>query len=169
MRIACALLIALMPVAGFSGDEVFGNWTLSTVEDADSYDTAIALHQDSSTPIKDESRTNDVIPRLSFQCVPGSPEITARIDWGRFISSFNTELGFKVDDGKRLWLKWGVDRSEKITISRSADDTQKLLAALADGGNLNVEISPYSEGPVTAQFGLGDLAAGLAGLQMSCN
>lgn len=168
MRLASTILIALLPVAGFAGDEDHGKWTLSTVEDADSYNTAIALHQDSSTPIKDESRTNDVIPRLSFQCSPGSPEITARIDWGRFISSFNTELGFKVDEGKRMWLKWGVDRSEKITMSRSVDDTQKLLAALADGSDLNVEISPYSEGPVTAQFELNELPAGIAALQSNC-
>lgn len=168
MRLASTILIVLLPVAGNAGDEVFDGWTLAAVEDDTGYDTVMSLQQDSSTPIKDESRTHDVIPRLSFRCEPGNPQITARIDWGRFISSFNTELGFKVDDSKRLWLKWGVDRSEKITISKSADDTQKLLAALADGGNLNVEISPYSEGPVAAQFELAGLSAGIAGLQSNC-
>ena len=124
--------------------------------------------QDAANTIKDEYATSDVTPRLMFRCAPGNPEVTVRIDWQRFISSFNTEIGFKVDDGKTLWLKWGVDRSNKITLSRSAEDSKTLIDHLADGKLLQVEISPYSEGPVIVEYDLTGIASGLTRLRHEC-
>jgi hypothetical protein len=112
--------------------------------------------------------TIDVNPRLAFRCVPGKAEITARIDWQRFISSFNTEVGFKVDGGKFVWVKWGVDQSNKITMSKTASDSQALIDHLASGSELLVEISPYSESPVTVQYDLGGLSEGLDALRAEC-
>jgi hypothetical protein len=126
------------------------------------------LYQDAGNTIKDESATADVTPRMAFHCVPGDGTITARIDWRRFISSFSTEVGFKVDGGKFTWLKWKVDGSEKVTMSPSADDTQKLIDAMAGGSELLVDVTPYSEGPVTVTFDLAGLADGLDALQAAC-
>ena len=161
-------LCLLLPLAAQADDRVFGSWTLTTVEDAAAYATFMSLQQDSSTAIKDEDATKDVVPRLSFRCRPGAENVIARIDWGRFISSFSTEAGFKVDDGKRTWLKWKVDGSEQVTISPDADDTQRLVAQLSDGATLEVEISPYSQGPVTASFAVDGFADGIAALKASC-
>lgn len=126
------------------------------------------LYQDGGNTIKDESAANDVTPRLEFRCVPGDPAVIARIDWRRFISSFSTEVGFKVDDGKFKWLKWKVDGSEKITYSPSPDDTRQLLDALAGGSQLLVDVTPYSEGPVTVTFELAGLAEALEKLGARC-
>ena len=108
-------------------------WTTATyAEDAwlhESGDDEV-LYQDGGNTIKDEYATKDVTPRLEFRCTPGDAAVIARIDWQRFISSFSTEVGFKVDDGKFTWLKWKVDGSEKITYSPSPDDTQKLVDVL---------------------------------------
>ena len=75
-----------------------GNWEVAVGEDSSSFQTVASLQQDSANTIKDEYATKDVTPQLTFRCAPGDPAITARIDWRRFVSSFNTEVGFKVDD-----------------------------------------------------------------------
>jgi hypothetical protein len=126
------------------------------------------LYQDGGNTIKDEYATKDVTPRLEFHCNPGDPAVTARIDWHRFISSFSTEVGFKVDDGKFTWLKWKVDGSEKVTLSPSPDDTQKLIDAMASGSQLLVDVTPYSEGPVTVTYELAGFADALETLKAAC-
>ena len=145
-----------------------GSWVLANGEDPDRNETVSSLQQDSSTSIKNESWTSEVVPRMEFRCNPGDATIVGRIDWGRFISSFNTEIGFKVDDGKRTWLKWGVDRSEKVTISPSADDTAKLVAQMRVGTKLEVQVSPYSQGPVSANFELTAFDEALQELKVTC-
>jgi hypothetical protein len=145
-----------------------GSWALTIGEDPSSYEVVASLQQDSANTIKDEYATKDVVPQLMLRCAPGDPTITARIDWQRFISSFNTEVGFKVDDGKTLWLKWGVDRSNKITLSPSADDSRNLIEHLKEGKSLQVEVAPYSEPPVTVDYNLTGLARGLEALLKEC-
>ena len=127
-----------------------------------------SIASDAGNTIKDEYARNDVTPRMMFQCAPGDPAVTARIDWGRFISAFSTEVGFKVDDGKFMWLKWKVDSSEQVTLSPSPDDTRRLLEALQVGSVLTVDVSPYSEGPVVVTFDLTGFAEALSALQASC-
>ena len=145
-----------------------GSWVLTVGEDPSSYEVVASLQQGSANTIKDEYATKDVVPQLMLRCAPGDPMITARIDWQRFISSFNTEVGFKVDDGKTLGLKWGVDRSNKITLSPSADDSSKLIEHLKEGKSLQVEVAPYSEPPVTVDYDLTGLARGLEALLKEC-
>ena len=172
IRIAGQLTIGFLiagpglPVA--QATDLEGSWVLTLGEDSSSYEVVALLQQDSANTIKDEYATKDVVPQLMLRCVPGDPTITARIDWQRFISSFNTEVGFKVDDGKTLWLKWGVDRSNKITVSPSADDSRSLVEHLQEGKSLRVEVSPYSEPPVTAEYNLTGFAKGLNALLKEC-
>lgn len=129
---------------------------------------AVAMYQDGGNTIRDETATVDVTPRLEFRCEPMDQSITARIDWQRFISAFSTEVGFKVDGGKFTWLKWKVDSSEKVTLSPSAADTQKLIGAIGEGSELLVDVTPYSEGPVTVTFDAAGLGAALDQLRNNC-
>jgi type VI secretion system protein VasI len=172
IRFAAPLTICLMlagPGLAFTQTtDLDGSWVLTVGEDPSSYEVVASLQQDSENSIKDEYATKDVVPRLMLRCTPGDPTIAARIDWQRFISSFNTEVGFKVDDGNTLWLKWGVDRSNKITLSPSAEDSKKLIEHLNQGTSLQVEVSPYSESPVTVDYDLTGLANGLESLLMEC-
>lgn len=164
-------IVLLLATTGFAVAEetqLDGNWTLFVGEDEQSYESIASISQPSSTTIKDENAADDVTPVLAFRCRPGNPEITARVDWQRFISSFNTEVGFKVDDGKRQWIKWGVDQTEKVTLSRSAGDTRALLEQFSAGTSLEIEVSPYSSSPVTANFALTGIDAALAELAASC-
>ncbi len=167
-RRTAIFLLAGTSVALAQDTQLEGNWLLSIGEDSSSYEVVASLQQDSANTIKDEYATKDVTPRLAFRCAPGNPEVTARIDWQRFISSFNTEVGFKVDDGKALWLKWGVDRSNRITLSKSAADSQSLIDHLVAGSSLQIEVSPYSESPVTVEYDLAGLAKALEALQVEC-
>lgn len=160
-----ALFVALAYPVNAVAD---GKWTVAVGEDSSSYETVATLYQDSSNSIKDEYATKDINPQLAFRCAPGNPEVSVRIDWRRFISSFNTEVGFKADDGKTLWQKWGVDQSNKITLSKSPADSQSLIDYLANGSSLQVEISPYSEPPVTVEYDLAGFPAALEKLRAEC-
>lgn len=167
-RLAICFLLAGPGLAIAQTTGLEGGWDLAVGDDPSSYEVVASLQQESANTIKDEYATSDVKPVLAFRCAPGNPAITARIDWQRFISSFNTEVGFKVDGGKALWLKWGVDQSNKITLSKTAADTQSLLDYLGGGSNLQVEVTPYSESPVTVDFDLTGFSQGLDALQMAC-
>jgi len=167
-RLAICFLLAGTAQIVAQTTDLEGAWDLAVGEDPSSYEVVASLQQESANTIKDEYATNDVKPVLAFRCAPGNPAITARIDWQRFISSFNTEVGFKVDGGKALWLKWGVDQSNKITSSKTTADTQSLLDYLGGGSNLQVEVTPYSESPMTVDFELAGLSQGLDALQAAC-
>ncbi len=163
----CCLLSGPQTVHAQTTD-LEGGWVLTSGEDPTSYEVVTWLQQDSANTIKDEYAAKDVVPRLLLRCAPGDATITARIDWQRFISSFNTEVGFRVDDGKTLWLKWGVDRSNKVTLSPSADDSKKLVDYLREGTSLQVEVSPYSESPVTVEYNLTGFVSALDALLKEC-
>jgi type VI secretion system protein VasI len=166
MKLASLILPLLVACsAAQSQDE---KWRSQMIDDPAGYSSVAVLQQDSATTIKDEYASNDVTPVLEFRCTPGDATITARIDWQRFISSFSTEAGFKVDGGRFTWLKWKVDPSEKVTMSPSPADSQKLIDLLVGGSELLVEISPYSEGPVTASYDLAGLADALDDLRSQC-
>ena len=167
-QLTTGFLLAGLGLAFAQTTELESNWVLTVGEDPSSYEVVASLQQNSANTIKDEYATKDVVPQLMLRCAPGDPTITARIDWRRFISSFNTEVGFKVDDGKTLWLKWGVDRSNKITSSPSADDSRNLVEHLKEGTSLQVEVSPYSESPVTVEFDLTGFSSGLEALLKEC-
>ena len=163
MRQLIAIFLFLSATASWADAST---WTVET--DAAGFESRVVLAQDALNTIKDESLKKDVRPSLTFACSPGETTVTASIDWQRFISSFSTEVGFKVDGGKFTWLKWKVDGSEKITISPSADDTRKLAGLLQDGEKLLVEVSPYSEGPVEVEFDLTGFSAAMSKLMGDC-
>ena len=167
-RLTIWFLIGGPGLAFAQSTDLEGSWILTVGEDPSSYERVASLQQDAANTIKDEYATRDVVPQLMLRCAPGDPAIMARIDWKRFISSFNTEVGFKVDDGKTLWLKWGVDRSNKITLSPSADDSSTLIDHLRDGRALQVEVAPYSEPPVTVEYDLTGIVSGLESLLKEC-
>lgn len=168
MRFAVCLLTALAVSVPAETARAENLWVPETGKDPSTFEAVATLHQDSATTIKDERATKDVTPRLQFSCTPGDPAIIASIDWKRFISSFSTEAGFKVDGGRFTWLKWKVDRTEQVTTSPSAADSQKLIGLLKSGRELVIEISPYSEGPVTARYDLTGFADAINELIDGC-
>ncbi len=144
-------------------------WQIEKTTDPASYQAVVLIAQAAEGTIKDEYATKDVRPRLELRCVPGpEPALRARIDWGRFISSFNTEVAFAVDDRDSLGLTMGVDRSNRITSTKAAADDDALLSYLDGGKRLAVTVTPYSEVPVTVHFDLAGFAAGLGNLRDAC-
>jgi len=145
------------------------SWSLETVEDTDTFESIISLLQESADSILDEVGKVEIHPVFEFRCAAGSDTAVAfRIDWRRFISSFNTEVGFRVDGGKALWLKLGVDRSNKVTLSKSGADVGKLISRLSDGDIVEVEVAPYSEPSVFVRFDLSSFGDGLSELKETC-
>ena len=167
--IAIAGFLLPLTIVFAKAEEVTGNWTLTVGEDTSTYETVATLRQHSLATIKDEAAKQDLSPQLQFRCTPGNPAITARIDWQRFISSFSTELGFKIDGGRFTWLKWKVDQSNKVTFSPSEDDSQKLIKLALGGEKLLVEVTPYSQSPISVEYDLAEFSVALAKLKDSCS
>ena len=162
-----AALVALTACATAEESSDAGPWTLG-VDDTVTWETVRVLAQASPDSIADEYATKQVHPVLSFRCTDGDGTLSMQIDWRRFVSSFNTEAGFQVDDGARNWMKLGVDDSNRVTLSRSASDVKALVAALGTGKTLNVEIAPYSEPSVFVNFDLTGFESALEQLRAEC-
>ena len=132
----------------------------------DDYSGGIALSQQSTDAIPDEYATKDVQPVLSFRCASDGA-VAMHIDWQRFISSFRTDVGFRVDGGDAKWIKLAVDSSNKITLANSTE-TAALLEHIAAGEKLNVETAPYAEPAVFVNFDIASLTQELQKLSEAC-
>ena len=167
IRITTLSAIALVGCA-VAEEATTSAWTQGIDEDI-SYETVRVLAQTSADSISDEYGNKQVSPVIQFRCTEGGDgSVSMQIAWQRFISSFNTEAGFQVDDGKRNWIKLGVDDSNTVTLSRSASDVTTLIDAFSAGTILSVEIEPYSEPAVSVSFDLAGFADGVAALRESC-
>ena len=169
-RIGVCMIAALAGCAIADETDSAGEpaWSLG-IDDSISWETVHVLSQTSQDSIADEYAARQVTPRLELRCTAGDSALAMRIDWQRFISSFGTEAGFRVDDGERNWLTLGVDDSNRVTMSRSADDVAELVAAMSAGHTLNVEIAPYSEPSVFVNFDLAGFEDAQRALMEACN
>lgn len=168
MKIHAVILATCLTIAtcAVAEDQVTNeHWTIATA--GDDYAPLFSLLQQSADAIPDEYASKEVQPVLDFRCAAGGGDMTFQIDWQRFISSFSTEAGFRVDGGKATWIKLSVDSSNKITLGKAAD-ARKLLDQLGGGSTLNVEIAPYSESSVFVNFDISTLADGLDNLRAAC-
>jgi hypothetical protein len=165
-----ALAVVLGTGASYAAPAVEAGFTLETLRDAATYQNVAVLHQESTQSISDEYRMKEVRPRLEFRCSPGgNGPIEVRIDWRRFISSFNTEVKFAADDAEAITVKLGVDRSNKITMTRDRVDDQRVIQYLSGRSGLTITVTPYSEAPVSAHYDLESLADALLRLQDKCS
>ena len=168
MRRLLTIAVLLAAVTTVSGEEIDEHWSLALGALSD-FEVSISIQQESPDAIPDEYAAKEVHPLIDFRCsARGDGTVTLLVDWRRFISSFNTEVGFKVDDGKADWLKMGVDSSNRITIANSAEDTARLIESLKSGSTLAVEVAPYSEPSVTVHFDVSTFADAYAKLVDSC-
>lgn len=165
-----ATLAALSFLAAPSlAEPLAANWSLEVARDANTWENIATLGFESVNEIADEYATKKVHPQLAFICVPGGDgTISVRLDWRRFISSFNTEVGFKADDKQLLLVNWGVDKSNRITLPRSASDSQELIAYLTGTTSVQVEVIPYSASLITAQFNVSGIDEALQELTAEC-
>jgi hypothetical protein len=146
------------------------NWSLEVGRDEQTWENVATLGFESVNEIADEYATKKVHPQLAFLCKPGGDgTISVRLDWRRYISSFNTEVGFKADDRELLLVNWGVDKSKQITLPRSASDSQELITYLAGAASVQVEVIPYSASLITVQFNVSGIDEALQALAAKCS
>ena len=165
----CSALIGSLLVAGAAAADAPGDaWTLGLNAKSD-FEVGITLSQESPDAVPDEYGTKEVHPEIVISCsARGDGTLAMHVDWRRFISSFNTEAGFGIDDGKATWIKMGVDSSNKVTIAKSDDDVRSIVNAMRGGSELTVEVVPYSESGVSVTFDLATFTESLAKLEDSC-
>lgn len=161
-------LVAGLGVAAGAALAEESPWTLG-VDNEVTWETVRTLSQVSPDSIADEYASKQVHPVLSFRCTEGGDgAVSMQIDWRRFISSFNTEAGFRVDDGERRWIKLGVDDSNRVTSAAPGDALDELVNRMLQGETLDVEISPYSESPVSVGFDLDSFPGAYDRLGAAC-
>lgn len=165
---------ATLAVAGFAlagcavAEESATAWTLG-VDDEVTWETVHVLSATSLDTIPDENGAEEVRPVLSFRCTEGGDgKVVLAIDWRRFVSSFNTEAGFRLDEGDRNWIDMRVDDSNRITTARNDSDASALLDGLQGADDLSVEIVPYSESAVTVGFDAAGFAGSAESLVVAC-
>lgn len=163
------LLCVAVLVTGLAGANE-RDWPIVSTIDPASYIEVRSLVLEAENGISDEYATKEVRPVLEFRCEPRSDaSLRTLVDWRRFISSFNTDLTFRSDGGEPLVLKFGVDRSNKITASREAGDDELLLEMLEGATSLEVSVTPYAEASVAVHFDVAGLRDGLKLLREACN
>ncbi|MDH4047494.1 MAG: hypothetical protein OEW68_05545 [Gammaproteobacteria bacterium] len=168
IRIALATLA--LTAAPALADSPAENWSLEVGKDPVSWENVATLTTESSIEIANEYATKQVRPLLIFQCRPGGDgSVSVRVDWQRFISSFNTEVGFKADEKDLLLVNWGVDKSNRITQPRGASDSRELLAYLKGAIRLQVEVIPYSASLLSVNFDVSGIDTALATLIAKCS
>jgi hypothetical protein len=168
IRIAlAALAVTAAPAFADSPPET---WALSVGRDPVSWENVATLTIDATTEIANEYATKQVRPKLNFRCTPGGGgPVSLRVDWQRFISSFNTEVAFKADEKDLMLVNWGVDKSNKITQPRASSDSRELMAYLKGARRLQVEVIPYSESLLTVSFDLSGIDSALDSLARKCD
>jgi len=152
LRIPAVVSVILAMSIGVttSADEF---WSMDSAIDDNSGEVVASMRQESRESILDESGKNALYPVFEFRCMPGrDSSVRFQIDWQRFISSFNTEVGFRVDGEKTLWLKLGVDSSNKITRSKSRTDVGNLVQLLSNATTVELEVAPYAEASIFVSF-----------------
>jgi hypothetical protein len=149
--------------------ELAGHWTLAAGRDEQSWEDVVTLSVDSQNEIADEYATKKVHPQLAFHCIVGGDgTVSARVDWRQFISSFNTEVGFKADERELLLVNWGVDKSNKITMPRGMKDGNDFVDYVKGASKLQVEVIPYSESLITVSFDISGIDDELESLVAEC-
>jgi len=144
-------------------------WSLEVGRDEKTWEHVATLGVESSNEIAGEYATRKVRPQLAFTCTPGGDgTISVWLDWRRFISSFNTEVGFKADDRELLLVNWGVDKSNRITRPRSVSDAGEIIAYLAGATSVQVEVIPYSASLIAVQFDISGIDEALKALSAKC-
>jgi hypothetical protein len=166
--LAVSGVLALL-AAGSNAGSLAAQWALEVGSNAESWDEVATLTVDSTNEIADEYATSMVHPQLEFRCTPGADgTLEVRIDWRRYISSFNTEVGFKADDKELLLVNWGVDKSKKITMPRAARDNGEVINYLKGASRLQVEVIPYAESLITVSYDISGIDAALQALADKC-
>lgn len=169
LLVAALLTGATLSQAAGLASELAGHWTLASGRDEQSWEDLVTLSVDSGNEIADEYATKMVHPMLVFRCTPGGDgTVAVQLDWRRFISSFNTEVGFKADERDLLLVNWGVDKSNRITMPRAAKDGRELIDYLSGANRLQVEVIPYSESLITANFDISGIDDALQALADAC-
>ena len=124
----------------------------------------------SKISISNYSNPEKIYPELSFLCEKNNSEISLKINWKRFISSFrNTEIGIKADNNEIKWMKFNLDKSGEITYLKSSKKLNNLIDNLSNKKLLILEAEPYSEPSITIDFDITELKKYLKELNNLCN
>ena len=95
IKIACFLSIIIIPATQIQAQESL--WKIYDQRNSGENEVAL-LRKSSEASINNLEHSEKVFPELSLYCEEGSPNISIKINWKRYISSFNkTEIGIKID------------------------------------------------------------------------
>ena len=164
MNTQVKLFVLIGLLISFSGvaQGLTESWSVS-INESNLYDgKSISLSKISSNSVRNESDSKDVYPSIDFYCQNNNPEIFLKIDWKRFVSSFNkSEIGITIDNARTEWISVKIDKKNEITRLTSTKDTQKIINKLSTATSLRVEVEPYSEPVIFSEYNLADFPSKL--------
>ena len=167
IKIACFLSIITIPAIQIQSQESL--WKIYDQRNSGENEVAL-LSNTSEASINNLEHSEKVFPELSLYCEEGSPNISIKINWKRYISSFNkTEIGIKIDGKNYTWLSFNLDKTGQISFQDPSTHSNELIKKFKKIKKLAVEIEPYSEPPINVYFNLSGFASHLENLKSICS
>ena len=167
IKITCLLSIILIPAIQIKGQESL--WKI--YDQRDTGENVVALLRNTSeSSINNLDHSEKVFPELSLYCEHGNPNISIKINWKRYISSFNkTEIGIKFNGKNYTWLSFNLDKTGQISFQNPSTRSNELVNKFKNITKLAVEIEPYSEPAINVYFDLSGFASHLKKLENICS
>ncbi len=139
-----------------------GKWdtSIATSEIDDSQKVILTLAAENT--IRSSYRTER--PTLYLRCAENKTE--AYINWGVFLGSDNTKVLLRYDKEKAKTRRWGLSTDHKATFVRG---NIPFIKKLLKHKKLLVQVTPYSDSPVTTTFDLRGLKEAIKPLRKACH
>ncbi len=104
-------------------------------------------------------------PSLVLRCRDNRTEVY--INWSDYLGSDGPLVSYRVGDGDMQRRRWSLSTDNRATFFPGNDI--QLIRDLSEANRFVAQVTPYSESPVTAVFGLEGLAEHVGKLQAACN
>ena len=167
IKIAYLFIIITVPINQSLGQE--NPWRLFDKRHMGGNEIAELINTAESS-IDNSDYSEKVYPELSIYCEEDNPNISIKINWKRYISSFNrTEIGISLDSKNYSWLSFNLDKTGQISFQNPGTHSNELINKFKKITKLAVEIEPYSEPPINVYFNLSGFASHLEKLKSICS
>jgi type VI secretion system protein VasI len=136
-----------------------GNWETST--DTDPL-TDKSIHYASLSATDGRGRFGEKI-RMTVRCKNGKTEVF--VDWATFLGSESISVTSRIDKDQAEKSYWSISTDHKASFMPQPIPTLKKLA---NGSSYAVNLTPYSDSPVTAIFDISGAEAAFKDIRRDC-
>ena len=147
------------------------DWRISTNVSEMDDSKAVYLRVDSRVEIPDTLGFGSTRPELWIRCLENQTSVF--VNWARYISTggFDSDqtIRYRIDDQEPQTMQWDISTNFEATGLWSGGRAIPFIRKLIPATRLLVEVTPYGENTVLAEFPLSGLSDHIGELQTACN